>query len=483
MKKISVIGGGLAGLTAGIYLLENNYDVCIYEKNHCAGGFLTGWMRKNQLIDGCIHWMIGTANDSKINEIWRHIGAIDDNVEIYSPNSFYQIKYNNDTFTMYNDFDMLEAEFYKHSNNDDDRIKELMNAIRLVGKFEIPSTTAYELNNDTRQMMNTLRIIAKVRRFTKITLEEYSKEWNSEIIKYALLHGLVNKHFNVFYFITTLSNFCLKNADIPIGGSKAIADRIVERFKSLGGKIEYNCSVDEIIVNDGHAEAIRVNDRIITSDYVVAACDVHYTMNKLLKLDLKPYQEYDSKKSDFKTYSFVMASYKIKKDVSDTEVATIVKVEPYKLIDQELDYVSIRQYAYDKTMINDGYRTIEVFIETYEDTYEYLKCLSNDEYKALKNKIGLYYLDFLKKYYECNDIELLDVSTPLTYERYMNSYKGTFMPYALGTKAPQVMRSNLIDELDNVVLANQWVMMPGGTCVAITMGKFAAQLIIHKDNK
>ena len=65
----------------------------------------------------------------------------------------------------------------------------------------------------------------------------------------------------------------------------------------------------------------------------------------------------------------------------------------------------------------------------------------------------------------------------------MNSYKGTFMPYALGTKAPQVMRSNLIDELDNVVLANQWVMMPGGTCVAITMGKFAAQLIIHKDNK
>ena len=69
MKKVSVIGGGLAGLTAGIYLLENNYDVCIYEKNHCAGGFLTGWMRKNQLIDGCIHWMIGTANDSKINEI------------------------------------------------------------------------------------------------------------------------------------------------------------------------------------------------------------------------------------------------------------------------------------------------------------------------------------------------------------------------------------------------------------------------------
>lgn len=55
MKKVIIIGAGLAGLSSGIYLKKEGYDVTIYEKNNYAGGFVTTWIRKNAIIDGCMH--------------------------------------------------------------------------------------------------------------------------------------------------------------------------------------------------------------------------------------------------------------------------------------------------------------------------------------------------------------------------------------------------------------------------------------------
>ena len=39
-KKIIIVGGGLAGLTAGIYGVKANYDVEIYEKNKIDGDII-----------------------------------------------------------------------------------------------------------------------------------------------------------------------------------------------------------------------------------------------------------------------------------------------------------------------------------------------------------------------------------------------------------------------------------------------------------
>ena len=85
-KKIIIIGGGIAGLTAGIYGLKANYDVEIYEKNHIVGGECTGWDRQGYYIDNCLHWMMGTNRGTDLYNIWKTVGAIDDDVEILRSN-------------------------------------------------------------------------------------------------------------------------------------------------------------------------------------------------------------------------------------------------------------------------------------------------------------------------------------------------------------------------------------------------------------
>ena len=41
MKKIVIIGGGVAGLSAGIFAQKNGFDSVILEKHHTLGGVTT----------------------------------------------------------------------------------------------------------------------------------------------------------------------------------------------------------------------------------------------------------------------------------------------------------------------------------------------------------------------------------------------------------------------------------------------------------
>ena len=57
--KLVIIGGGLAGLSAGCYARANGFDVTIVEHNLALGGVCTAWHRGQYLVDGCIHWLTG----------------------------------------------------------------------------------------------------------------------------------------------------------------------------------------------------------------------------------------------------------------------------------------------------------------------------------------------------------------------------------------------------------------------------------------
>lgn len=59
MKKILIIGGGLAGLSAAVNLLENGFQVDIYESTKELGGRTKSFDYKNQLIDNGQHLMMG----------------------------------------------------------------------------------------------------------------------------------------------------------------------------------------------------------------------------------------------------------------------------------------------------------------------------------------------------------------------------------------------------------------------------------------
>ncbi|HQQ90205.1 MAG TPA: NAD(P)-binding protein, partial [Oscillospiraceae bacterium] len=76
MSRIVIIGGGISGLTAGIYARLAGFEAEICEKNAVPGGECTGWDRQGYHIDNCIHWMIGTAPGTELHKVWETTGAL-----------------------------------------------------------------------------------------------------------------------------------------------------------------------------------------------------------------------------------------------------------------------------------------------------------------------------------------------------------------------------------------------------------------------
>ena len=58
-EHVVIIGGGLAGLSAGCYARASGFKTTIVEHNLALGGVCTAWNRGSYVIDGCIQWLTG----------------------------------------------------------------------------------------------------------------------------------------------------------------------------------------------------------------------------------------------------------------------------------------------------------------------------------------------------------------------------------------------------------------------------------------
>ncbi|MBO4540471.1 MAG: NAD(P)/FAD-dependent oxidoreductase, partial [Bacilli bacterium] len=112
-KSVIIVGGGVSGMSAGVYLCRNGYDVTIYEKHIAAGGECTGWTRKGIYIDGCAHWIVGTKDGSDVNLLWKEVGAIKTDTVIHDNEYFAKYVVGEETVTFYSDLDKMKAEFLR----------------------------------------------------------------------------------------------------------------------------------------------------------------------------------------------------------------------------------------------------------------------------------------------------------------------------------------------------------------------------------
>ena len=146
--------------------------------------------------------------------------------------------------------------------------------------------------------------------------------------------------------------------------------------------------------------------------------------------------------------------------------------------------MSISSYDYEPEFAPEGKMIMQTnFVQT-EIDYEYWDSLySNKElYEQKKREIAHQAMERIIAEYPhlMGKIHILDVLTPITYTRYCNSYQGAYMSFVTTKNAKSITTPGTIKGIDNVLLASQWLMGPGGLPVAAAMGKFAAWRIIKK---
>jgi phytoene dehydrogenase-like protein len=485
--KVVIIGGGIAGLSAGIYSALNGFDTEIIEMHSVAGGQCTAWERNNFRFDYCLHWLVGTAK-GPFHDIWKETNVLNDQTEIIDHDIHSQIiDKEGNKFIIYSNIDRWEEYLLGIAPEDEKQIRSMSREMRKSALLE-PFSTAPELRSPMEYMRllpKMLPLASVVRKYGRLTCSEYFDRLNfkSEKIRTALYSMFGGRNFSALAFIFMLGWFNQKNAGYIKGGSYPLAQRMVERYLSLGGKMTYKKKVDRIIVINDKAKGVFLTDGSIkTADYVISAADGYSTIYKMLD------GQYISKQIDFAYKNWelfsplVQVSFGINKEVvaESPIIMNFSKGVNIGMTPIESGY-SVMNYSYDDTMAPKGKTTI---VMRYDSPWNLWQKLNNEEYKKEKEQIKADTTACLEELYPGirDHIEVIDVATPLTSVKYTGvkdgAYEG-FMPTRENMMKGLKMQ---LPKLKNFYMAGQWLFPGGGLPPSAQSGKWVVQLIC-KNNR
>ncbi len=486
-KKIVIIGGGVAGLSAGIYSRLNGFDTEIIEMHSITGGQCTAWNRKGYRFDYCLHWLVGTRK-GPFNDIWKETGVLNDSVEIVDHEIHTKVfSADGREFTIYTNLYKWEKYLCDMAPEDSTGIIRMCNDMRksaFLQPFSDPpglrkfSSTVYSLFN----MMPVMILFMK---YGHKNCDEYFQkfEFTNENLKYFLNSLYVRRNFSALAFIMMFAWFNQKNAGYLIGGSLPMAKRMNERYLGLGGQLRTNAKVAKITVENNSANGVILSDGTeISADYVISAADGHSTIFDMLE------GKYLTKKISYAYENWelftpiVQVSFGLTKKIeSDVPVETWINKDLFIGKTKTTNGYSIMNYFYDPTMAPDRKSVIVI---RFESPWELWKNMNSSEYKTEKEQIAKDALALLEKRYPgiSGSIEVSDVATPVTDVNYTGVWKGSYEGFMPSSK-------NLIDNISPVIpglkrfyMAGQWLFPGGGLPPAGQSGKWAVQYVCKEEN-
>ncbi len=490
MKKIIIVGGGIAGLTAGIYGRKAGFQVEIYEKNHVAGGQCMGWNRKNHHIDNCIHWLTGTKPNTELRALWEDVGAISSDTQFVENESFYSSYMNGQKITLWKDLERTKRELLNLSPEDEAEINLFIRNVEYATCCEMPVSKPMDMMNviDYIKLGKSMANMPKViKLYGKMTIKDFSERFKHPLLK-ALFSDYMPHEYQASAFIISYATIVSGNGNIPAGGSLKMANRMQERFELLGGKIFTDSAVKSIRIENHNATGIELESgACISSDYVICATDAMELFDKFIG---KGYMNRNWKKSysdeeNYPLFSGFQVAFSIDKQVYSEKGTVIFDCRPFEINEKEMIRLSIKSYEYEKEFAPEGKTVLQANVIQYDDDFKYWKSLSKEEYQLKKKELSKTIESIiLEKYPELFDhIEELDCWTPLTYEKYCNAYHGTYMSFITKPHTESFKENGIVEGVSNLYIASQWLQAPGGLPVAAASGKHAIQRILKSEKR
>ncbi|MDX1940353.1 MAG: NAD(P)/FAD-dependent oxidoreductase [Saprospiraceae bacterium] len=490
-NKVLIIGGGMAGLSAGAYLQMNDYNTEIFELNSSPGGVCTSWKRGDYTVDLCLHWLVGSGEGEPLYDRWNELIEMD-KLEIIDHEEYARVEdEQGNCIRLFTNVDRLEAELLEKAPEDKEEILEFIAAIRKFTHWEMENDKAPELTNIWEKMKyfwKMLPYMGVFGKFMRQSNETYAQNFKNPLLKKAITN-LFEPEMAVVFSMMTLAWMHNKNAGYPIGGSMRFAQKIADRYEALGGKFHFNARVMKILTKEDQAIGIELeNGEQYFGDYVISAADGYSTIYKMLEgkyLDEKLNHFYQANKT---FPSLVFVALGLNRTFENEPHSLYIPVNPALLIDPEttVDDLYVRIHNFDPTLAPKGKTLITFMLETFNYQY-WMNLYQKDraQYEAQKERIAQALIEALEQRFGNvrEKVEMVDVSTPVTFINFTNNWKGSFEGWIWTPEIGFKPLSHSLPGLNRFYMCGHWVAVGGGVPTAMMSGREAAQLICHEDGK
>lgn len=485
MKKIAIIGGGVAGLSAGIYALKSGFACDIYEQHICAGGQCTSWKRKGYHIDNCVHWLTGTNPTKEMYQVWEDLHVLGDGVEIIQNDSFLHLEADGESLDLWQDTQRMRRDMLALSPVDADAINTFVDQVETYMLMDMPAYKPVEQLSlrEFWQLLKKLRPVGKVHtKLSRMSLRDYAKRFKHPLLQKMML-AYMPCTYNVSSWLFVLGTFCSGNGALPKGGSEGITNRMVDQFLALGGTIHTRKRATQFNIGKKCIESVQFNDgTTATADYYIAACDTSVTFNQLLQnryIDPFFSKHYTEKRhhpvySSFNTYIAVDA------DTSFLGDTTWFECDPYWAVGKVQKSILLKNFVTEPGYAPQGKNLFQTLLVQYEEEFlrwEHLYLYDIEQYKAEKARLSAQIVQRIEQKFPHlqGKMQVVETVSPYSFYRFCGAYKGSYMSFILTPFAPKKTSKGRVKGLSNLYLTGQWLQPPGGLPNAAVTGKFTIQ--------
>lgn len=493
-RSIIIIGGGIAGLSAGCYGQMNGFRTRIFEMHKKKpGGLCTSWKRQGYTINGCVHWLVGSGPATAFHRIWQELGAVQDRTFVDHAEYCRIEGGDGRVFIVHADLDRLERHMREIAPGDHRVIDEFIAAARRCTRFDPPAEQAPEvigLFGLLKMIITQFPLLLMLRKWNRVSLREFGMRFQDPLLRDAF-PLLFMPDFPLSFMLMTFAWMHNKAAGYPLGGSLEFSRAIEKRYLGLGGEVSYKAQVAKILTENDRAVGVRLEDGSEhRADYVISAADGHASIFDMLEgryVDAT-IRGYYKKLVPFPPLMYIaLGVNRSFNDLPHSAGGMAVKLEqPLTVGGVEQQYLAFQIYNFDPTLAPAGKTLVTVLIPT---DYDYWSALRQNEegYKAEKERIADTVIALLDRRFPglAAQVEMRDVASPTTFVRYTGNWRGSFEGWQVtpSTWSLGKVMKRILPGLANFYLCGHWVEPGGGLPAAAMSGRNVIQVICKKERK
>jgi phytoene desaturase len=491
-KSIIIIGAGLAGLSTGCYAQMNGYSSRIFEHHSAPGGVVAAWRRKDYLIDGGIHFLMGHKPGQPVYDLYRELGATEGSrfLDMMSY-ARYVDEITDRSVNVTPDLDRLAADLKSWSPADAPTIDDLIAGARAMRRSGMSGL-------DMAKPAEMMGFLDKVKQFWGMRgiMKYFGGKYAKPIAEYAqavhdpglrrVIENLFLPDVPVWFICMILGLLADGQMGLLEGGSWEFARLIEKRYENLGGEATYSATVGRILVEDDRAVGIRLTDgREHRADVIVSAADGYSTIFGMLEGRFAS-DEIRRRYDEWKLVRpFMLVSFGVAREFADEPPFGIRFLkEPISFGGEAITGISTRILNYSDKFAPRGKTVFQVMAETGWDRWTELR-KDKALYDAEKERLAAEILTRLESIYPgiTAQVEVTDVATPYTTWRYTLNRDGAYEGWLPTHETIMARPIRTLPGLSSFYMAGQWVMPGGGVPPCLYSGRHVIQLLCRADGR
>lgn len=267
-KKCIIIGSGLGGLSCGVILARNGYDVTVLEQHSQIGGCLQCFSRKGAKFETGMHFIGSAAPGQTLHKLMRYLKLDDIQLSQLDPLGYDVISLCGQRFKFANGREPFIDGMGQYFPNEKDN---LANYYDIIQKIAHASSLHSLRQTENDIILNTF--------YQTISVNEVLDDLFQDRLLREVLVGNIPLYagekdktpFSQHAFITDFYN---QSAFRIIGGSDNIASSMANTIHKFGGQVTTKSKVTKIFCNDSKAIGVEINDeKFLPADIIIS--DIH----------------------------------------------------------------------------------------------------------------------------------------------------------------------------------------------------------------